>query len=92
MQILPHRVDLHAGNLECFDVLSEVVEEVRAFQLIGRRYPQAGSGRADYKTDYIPVGRSWTPLDDAMAKSTHLRAIWTSLDESGQRASWRLLG
>jgi hypothetical protein len=30
---------------------------------------RSGEGQTDYKTDYILVGRSWTPLDDWMRKT-----------------------
>src|SRR5215470_14785212 len=43
--------------------------------------------RPDYKTDHIPVGRSWTTLDTAMSKTAHSTAIWTTLDDFGQRAA-----
>jgi hypothetical protein len=46
----------------------------------------SGAGQPDYKTDYIPAGRSWTTLDDASPKTANSRAIWTALDESGLRA------
>ena len=42
--------------------------------------------QADYKTDYIAVGCCWTTLDNALQTAVDSRAIWTSLDESGQRA------
>jgi hypothetical protein len=45
-----------------------------------------GEGRADYRTDYIAAGRSWTPLDVASPGTADSRAIWITLDESGQRA------
>jgi hypothetical protein len=49
---------------------------------------RTGTSRPDYKTDYIQAGRSWTPLDDPMSKSGESRAIWTALDDSGQRAAY----
>jgi len=42
--------------------------------------------RVDYKTDYKLAGRSWTPLDDVSPTSANSRAIWTTLDDPGQRA------
>jgi len=34
---------------------------------------RSGGSLADYKTDYIAVGCSWTPLDDATAKTANSR-------------------
>jgi hypothetical protein len=47
---------------------------------------RSAADRADYKTDYRVVGRSWTPLDNVSPKTANSRAIWTPLDDSGQRA------
>ena len=51
-----------------------------------RRSLDLAAGRADYKTDYILAGRSWTTLDDASPKRGYSSAIWTTLDDPGQRA------
>ena len=40
----------------------------------------------DYKTDYIPAGRSWTLLDAASPKTANSRATQTTLDDPGQCA------
>jgi hypothetical protein len=44
--------------------------------------------KTDYKTDYMLAGRAWTSLDDASPKTANSRAIWTPLDDPGQRAAF----
>ncbi len=34
---------------------------------------RSGEGLADYKTDYIPAGRAWTPLDDASPRTVRFK-------------------
>jgi len=44
--------------------------------------PCTGAGQADYKTDYIAAGCSWTTLGESWPRTTYSRAV---LDIPGQR-------
>jgi len=65
---------------------TRVLIAIRSKRKAGEYYQFSDAGRADYKTDYIVVGRSWTALDDASANTGNSSRCWTTLDEAGHCA------